>query len=278
MSNLLVTAAIGYNWSDVNNLVKSFRRYSSDTIVIITDNLSKNFYNEAKKNNVELFYINLNRYNFINKFNSLFSFFKKNEFSQIRYFVYKEVLKKFSKKKKIIICDSRDVWFQNNPFKKNYRTELSFFLEEQLIKNDKRNKRWLVNTVGIEEYNKIKNNFISCCGVIMGTYNGIKKYSYLMSKYLKGYPYKRPLRHIITFKPIKPYDQGIHNYLIYNNLLKNYEIIKNQFGLVANISHMQKIKKNKTGKMINELNQEYDIIHGYDRKIDFFRNQIMEII
>ena len=278
MSNLIVTAALGYNWSHVNNLVKSFRKYSTETVVIITDNKSKNFKHEAKKNNVELFYADLNKYKFVNKFNALFPFFHKYEFSQIRYAIYKEVLFKFPKMQKIIICDSRDVLFQNDPFKKNYKKNLMFFLEEQKIQNDKRNSLWLKNTVGIKEYEKIKNNLISCCGVVLGNYDEINYYISLMSEYLYKKPFQRSLGHILTFKPIKPYDQGIHNFLIYNNFFLNCEIINNQNGLVANISYMTNFKKNKFDKMINQLGEEYDIIHGYDRKIDFFYNQIKKII
>ena len=278
MSNLIITAALGYDWSHVNNLVKSYRQCSLEKIVIITDNKSMDFKDEAKKNNVELFYANLNQYKYINRFNALIPFFQKNEFSQIRYAIYKEVLSKFPTIENFIICDSRDVFFQNNPFKKSYKKDLIFFLEEQKIKNDKRNSLWLKNTVGIKEFEKIKDNLISCCGVVIGNYDGIRNYVSLMSEYLYKKPFQRSWKHKLIFRPIKPYDQGIHNFLIYNNFFSNYEIVKNQNGLVANISYMSNFKKNKFGKMINDLGEEYDIVHGYDRKIDFFYNQIKKLI
>ena len=89
-----------------------------------------------------------------------------------------------------------------------------------------------------------------------------------MKKYLFIYPYKRPLRHLIIFKKIEPYDQGIHNYLIYNNYFKNMQLHKNGFSKICTTAYMKKFSFNKKGQLRNKKNKIYSLIHQYDRSFD----------
>ena len=185
--NLILSAAIGYQWSELKIFVKSLRKISKDRVILIVD---KNINEITKKK--------FNHYDIEYIANS-----KKNNYgiAQERYEIYQSILEKLKHKpKKVLLTDSRDVAFQSNIFNHNFKKPLNFFLEKEKILNDTRNIRWLKRTVGTKEFEKIKDKNICCSGTTLGNYDEIIKYTNLMKKNLILFPYKRPLRHIITFK------------------------------------------------------------------------------
>ena len=91
-----------------------------------------------------------------------------------------------------------------------------------------------------------------------------------MKKNLYLFPYKRPLRHIISLKKVEPYDQGIHNYLIYSNFFKNIECHKNNVSKICTTAYMKNFRFNKEGLLLNDLDEIYSVIHQYDRS--FYNN------
>ena len=256
--NLILSAAIGYHWNDLKIFVKSLRKFSNDRVIFIVDN---NLDNITKKklneNKIESF-------NFKKKLN--FNIHN-HEIAQKRYALYEYILKNLKEKpKNILLSDSRDVVFQSSIFNDKFKQPLNFFLEKEKIQNDPRNSRWLIRTVGIEEYKKIKKKNISCSGTTLGNYKEILEYTTLMKKYLCLYPYKRPLRHILSFKKKDTgFDQGIHNYLIHNNFFKKKQTHKNQYSKICTTAYMKKFKFNKKQELINKNGHVYSIIHQYDR-------------
>ena len=127
----------------------------------------------------------------------------KSDIGQRRYEMYISILEKLEKKpNKILLTDSRDVVFQSNIFDHSFKRPLNFFLESEKIMNDPRNVRWLKRTVGQQVFEKIKDNLISCSGTTLGNFEEIMNYIKLMKKNLYLFPYKRPLRHIISLKKV----------------------------------------------------------------------------
>ena len=262
-NNLILSAAIGYKWNNLKVFVKSLRNVSNDRVIFIVD---KNI-DKITKNNLDHYKIEY--FTYTNK--NLSKIFDKEKFisdvAQKRYEIYELILKKLIiKPKKILLTDSRDVVFQTNIFKYVFKKPLNFFLESERILNDSRNIKWLKRTVGKDEFEKIKNNFISCSGTTLGNYNEILNYTSLMIKYLFLFPYKRPFRHIIIFKKVQTgFDQGIHNYLIHNDFFKNKECHKNNFSRICTTAYMKNFKFNKKGQLINKKGKIYSLIHQYDR-------------
>ena len=166
---------------------------------------------------------------------------------------------------KILLTDSRDVVFQSNIFDHSFKRPLNFFLESEKIMNDPRNVRWLKRTVGQQIFEKIKDNLISCSGTTLGNFDEIMNYIKLMKKNLYLFPYKRPLRHIISLKKVEPYDQGIHNYLIYSNFFKDVECHKNNVSKICTTAYMKNFRFNKEGQLLNDQDDIYSVIHQYDR-------------
>ena len=82
----------------------------------------------------------------------------------------------------ILLCDSRDIYFQSNPFEFNYKGKINFFLEDQMIKNCPYNTNWILKTYGKKEFDKISNEIILCSGTVVGENEKIKEYLNLISK------------------------------------------------------------------------------------------------
>ena len=265
--NLILGAAVGYTWDDLKIFIKSLRKFSNCRVILIFENvLSSKLKNKFKNYNIDYFiYKEKNKKNIPGLINS------KSDVGQRRYGMYEVVLKSIKKKpNKILLTDTRDVVFQNDLFKNKFKKSINFFLEDAKILRDSRNSRWLKRTVGENNFEKIKRKTISCSGTTIGNYNQILKYSILMKKYLVLYPYKRPLRHLIVFKKVEPYDQAIHNYLIYNNFFNNLELHKNGFSKICTTAYMKKYFFDKKGQLRNKKNELYSLIHQYDRS--FYKN------
>lgn len=265
IKNLILGAAFGYQWSDLKIFIKSLRKFSNCRVILIFGNKLD------KKNKDKLRFYKIEHYIYKRK-NSMRVpglINSKSDVGQRRYEMYEYILKKIKKKpKKVLLTDTRDVVFQDDLFKNNFHKPINFFLENERIINDSRNSRWLKRTVGKDKYDEIKKKKISCSGTTLGNYNQIIKYSNLMNKHLLLYPYKRPIRHLIIFKKIEPYDQGIHNYLIYNNFFKDMQLHENEFSKICTTAYMKKFSIDKKGQLRNKKNQLYSLIHQYDRSFN----------
>ena len=266
-NNLILSAAVGYRWPDLKIFIKSLRKVSNDRVIFIVDkNIEKKTLEKFNYYKVDYhIYSEKNLTNIPGLKNS------KSDIGQRRYEMYLSILEKLEKKpNKILLTDSRDVVFQSNIFKYNFKKSLNFFLESEKIFNDPRNVRWLKRTVGEKIFEKIKNNYISCSGTTLGNFKEIINYVKLMKRNLYLFPYKRPLRHIIALKSVEPYDQGIHNYLIYSNFFKDLECHKNNISKICTTAYMKNFKFNKIGQLLNDLGEIYSVIHQYDRS--FYKN------
>ena len=67
---------------------------------------------------------------------------------QSRYQYYFDYLNNNKIYKQVLLTDSRDVFFQNNPFNFFYKKDLNFFLEDDYIKNSSINVKWIKRTTG----------------------------------------------------------------------------------------------------------------------------------
>ena len=61
--------------------------------------------------------------------------------------------------KKILFCDSRDIYFQSNPFDFPYEGDINFFSEDHSIENCNINSNWIQKTFGHENFEKMKKKF-----------------------------------------------------------------------------------------------------------------------
>ena len=157
--NLVLSAAIGYKFSQIEFFIKSLRKFYKDKIVLLISGGDIKLEEELKKFNCETIKIDINK--------------KEIQFKRYEVFLNYLQNKEFGN---ILLCDSRDIYFQANPFEFNYNGKINFFLEDQLIKNCHYNSNWILKTYGKEEFIKISNKVILCSGTVVGRGENIKNY------------------------------------------------------------------------------------------------------
>ena len=91
----------------------------------------------------------------------------------------------------IFLCDSRDVYFQSNPFDFPYKSDINFFLEDKKIKECPINSKWILRTYGEQIFNEIREEIIMCAGTVMGTQEKIIEYLFLVSNQISKLKYKK---------------------------------------------------------------------------------------
>ena len=102
-NNLILSAAIGYKFNQIEFFVKSLRKFYKDSITFLIGKNDLELESELKKYNCEIIKISIN----------------KKEIQFKRYEIFLEYLKN-NNFENILLCDSRDIYFQANPFEFNY--------------------------------------------------------------------------------------------------------------------------------------------------------------
>ena len=261
--NSILTAAVGYNFKQIELFIKSLRKYYTDEICIIISNEDIELEKELVKNNCKIIKTKIS----------------KKEIQFKRYKIFSNYLenKKFHK---ILLCDSRDIYFQDNPFNFNYEKDLNFFLEDYLIKNCPYNSNWIIKTYGMKEYDKIYNKTILCSGTVLGGIEEIKKYLKLINHLILKFKYKRKLKYALTFR-VDPEgrgcDQGHANYLVHRSLVDNFDLHSNNKGPVATVFYLKNIKFDERLRLINESGKPYLLVHQYDKRWQDFSKAVNSI-
>ena len=116
--NLVLGAAINYDWKILKPFVESFRKYSNDRIILLVKNdIDRKFISKLKSLKIELFFVNYAKYKILKKPGLSIGSVDTN---QLRYKIYIDVINKLKiRPKKILLTDVRDVIFQSNIFKHN---------------------------------------------------------------------------------------------------------------------------------------------------------------
>jgi len=242
--NLVITSAINYDWKKIRLFVKSFLRYlSKEDLIIIIGNRDIKLKKILTKYKVKFYETKVH----------------KNDIQQKRYGFYLEILKK-NFHEKVLICDSRDIFFQKNIFLFNFKKKINFFLEDKKIKDEEINSNWILKSLGLKEFNKICNKTISCSGTVIGKRDVIIRYCNRINQCFRVYPYKKRLKYILLFqtdKDSRGVDQAYHNFLIYNNYFKSFQLFDNKSGPVATIGFIKNLNFSSNGRLINEKKKIY---------------------
>jgi|TARA_B110001452_G_scaffold225244_1_gene199162 hypothetical protein len=255
-NNLILSAAVGYNFQQIEFFIKSLRKYYLDKVCFIIGHHDNDLEAGLKKYNCDIIKTKVNK--------------KKIQFK--RYEIFSKYLdnKNFNS---ILLCDSRDIYFQNDPFKFNYDGPINFFLEDHQIKDCPYNSNWIIKTYGKLEYDNISNKTILCSGTVLGKNEKVKEYLNLMKNYISKFKYKKKLKYLLTFRNDpdgKGCDQGHANYLVHKSIINNFSFYSNSKGPVATAFYLNKIEFDEQSRLINELGQPYSLVHQYDKRWDKF--------
>ena len=229
--NLILTAALGYKFNQIELFIKSLRKFYNESVTFLIGENDNELEMELKKYNCETIKIKTN----------------KKEIQFKRYKIFLDYLKK-KDFNQILLCDSRDIYFQSDPFNFNYNGQINFFLEDEFIKNCPYNSNWIIKTFGKKEFQKIMNKTILCSGTVLGQCSKIIEYLDLITKYISKFNYKKKFKYLFTFRPDpdgRGCDQGHANFLVHNSKIDNFNLYSNAGGPVATVFYLNKIKFNR---------------------------------
>ena len=112
----------------------------------------------------------------------------KHEIIIKRYKILIDYLKGEKNISNIFFCDSRDIYFQSDPFKYSYEGSINFFSEEANIEDCPINSQWMNKTLGKNIFAELRKKHIVCCGTVMGKIDAFHKYAVEMDSMSKKFP------------------------------------------------------------------------------------------
>ncbi len=261
--NLILSTAVGYDFKQIELFIKSLRKFYSDRVCIIIGEKDIETEKELKKFGCEIIKTRIQR--------------KKIQFK--RYEIFYDYLRR-ENLNRILLCDSRDIYFQDNPFNFNYSSPINFFLEDFKIKDCPYNSKWILNIYGKKEFNAISSNIILCSGTVIGNCEKIKEYLSLINSHIAKYKYKKRLKYFLTMR-VDPEergcDQGHANYIIHKSKIDDFSFYSNSDGPIATAYYLKKIIFDENSKLINGKGEPYIIVHQYDKRWDLFSNAVNSI-
>lgn len=186
-----------------------------------------------------------------------------------RYAIYYLYLSKYGEKySNVMLSDVRDVVFQRDPFDFEFEDgSLNCFLEEgeKTIGSSEGNAQWIREGFGNNALGNIADKSISCSGTTIGSIDSIMAYLKAM---------------INSFVQLKYHswgiDQGVHNYIIYQGLVKNVKFYQNYRGpvLTMHYTNEEKLPFDSNGFLRNEDGSVINVLHQYDRLSPEIRNKM----
>lgn len=191
---------------------------------------------------------------------------------QKRYYIFQNIIKTLETDY-ILLCDSRDIFFQKNIELYNMDKNIDIFFaeEDNIIANCGYNQKWLKmieTNINMEFIEKIKEKSIICSGTIFGTTRGISIFLDIMCD---------TMTNSITVD-YPGLDQGILNYLIYNQNLNqlNYKILSNKYSEFINTLQYGARQVNNYNQFINFNKDISYIVHQWDRLGPLLRSRLID--
>jgi hypothetical protein len=178
-----------------------------------------------------------------------------------RHLLYLEFLEKHASDfDRVLLADGRDIFFQADPFAWNWTAGVHFFLEEtgHQIQNCPAQRQWLIKQFGLSFLETHGQKTGACAGTTFGDMAGICQYLKLMAAITMQ---------ALDLRGVPEGDQGIHNYILIQNLMSNITIHENRRGPVLTMFHVREanIPTNASGAIVNEDGSIVPILHQYDR-------------
>ena len=264
MENIVISPYIGLPPRDVVLFLDSLRKFYNDKVLFF---VGKNDH-ELKRT--------LKYYECSHEDVSI----HKHDVGIKRYTLLIDYLRRNSNLKKIFFCDSRDIYFQSNPFNFSYEGRLNFFSEGVKIGDCAVNSKWMKNTLGLRLFDELKEKFIICCGTVIGNADAITNYANQMNLMSKKYPYrwyKKRIKYLLTFRRDKEgrgSDQPYAAYLIHKNCLENIKVYGNSSGPIATVFHLSNLNFDNKNQLLNDKGDPYVIVHQYDKKWNEFKDKV----
>ena len=261
--NLILTAAFGFGIQQLELFIKTLRKYYTDDICFIIGFKDYVIEQELKKYNCIIIKKNIN----------------KRDVQLKRYDVFLEFLKD-KNYENILCCDSRDIYFQSNPFDFNYSGSINFFLEDKEIKDCPYNSNWIIKTYGKSAYKEVSKKIILCSGTVLGSLEKMREYLTLMKNKISKIKYKKSFKYFLTFRRDpegRGCDQGHANYLVNKQFINESFFYSNAEGPIATVFYLKKLRFDNQLRLLNIYNKPYSIVHQYDKRWNEFSFTVNKI-
>jgi hypothetical protein len=171
-----------------------------------------------------------------------------------RYFWYFDYLSRtVGSYRNVMVTDVRDVVFTGNPFDFDIGSSVHMFLEneEDTIGSHPPSKSWLVGAYGHETFDALSDRPIVCSGVTIGAAPAVLAYLGVMVDELARLD-----------RQFDGMDQGIHNYLLYNDLVPDVRFSGNEDGPVVTLAL---IPPERAISLVYDRDPPPKVVHQYDR-------------
>jgi hypothetical protein len=254
MSNIIVTTTIGYDFDTIKTFLNSLNSTSFKDRLIIIDEKIIDF--DISNYNFEIIW------EIVNKDDVPFKFIHNCNY---RVFFYRKILDKYPDFDYIIFSDTRDVFFQINPFDFLNGDYIHCAMENNKIDNCKFNSYWMKSVVSPEEYESIKYRTVICGGTIIGSKNTIYYLIDWMIGFISHFSWMDIGDRLMILEQSALNVFGLRNpHLIQKHYIQNSRILT--------CGHSSTILRiNSDGILLNDLNEPYTIIHQYDRHPHIFK-------
>lgn len=263
--NIVLTSAGSYEYWHLRPIIETYENHkSNDEFVLFLSDSSKETISKLKRHKIKIIEF-ISKYPYFTSNLELTKYLPDHKENPThpkltRYYMYEAYLKSCSEEyDNVLLCDSRDVIFQKNPFDFAIQKGLYVFLEDdsESIGDNYFNSLWIKSAFGEVFFEKVKHQPIACSGVSIGDSKSIISYLEIMNEIIGTE---------LTGKNCK--DQGTHNYILNSNFIPEAIKISDDVGPVSTISSFKsydKIRINADAKVINWSNQIVNIVHQYDR-------------
>lgn len=161
----------------------------------------------------------------------------------------------------VLLSDVRDVLFQSDPFSSLPARGLVVSLEADgvTLASNPYNTTWLDHALGRDAWSRIGDRRVSCVGTTLGSRGAVIKYL----TQLCGELLERAERCGAAFGP----DQALHNWLLWTGRLGPVTFSENGRGPVATVScqDLAIFARDSLGRLLNANGRPASVVHQYDR-------------
>lgn len=156
---------------------------------------------------------------------------------------------------RVLLTDVRDVVFQKDPFSIDVGPGLAVFGENGTIGGNGYNNKWINALYGPAATKWLADKPIVCSGTTIGSTQSMIAYLARMEREDKERP----------GVGLEPHDQGLHNYLFYNNELDDARLFPNGIGVFTLCLVEPKDVKFDSSGLVKVGNAVPAVLHQYDR-------------
>jgi hypothetical protein len=185
-----------------------------------------------------------------------------------RHLLFQDYLRKNgSRFARVLITDTRDVFFQRDPFSIDDESDLAFFEESHPLAHGMFNPLWLLYHFGQPTLQRLGGMTALCAGTIAGRPEALSCYLERMATLMQE----------ADRMDFATGDQSLHNVLVRERLANipyRVTLFRNGQGPVYTLSRYldtAEIPLDPDGEVINPLGQVIPILHQYDRHPSIMR-------